>query len=54
MLAGTVYLAGSALSLFLPDLSPVFAPAYGITIVVEVAFALCLLFMKGAVRKASG
>nr|WP_319483229.1 DUF4386 domain-containing protein [uncultured Cohaesibacter sp.] len=46
MLAGTVYLTGSALSLFLPDLSPVFAPAYGITIVVEVAFALCLLLRQ--------
>lgn len=54
MLAGTVYLAGSALSLFLPDLSAAFAPAYGITIVVEVAFALCLLFMKGSVHKAFG
>ncbi|MGC9370508.1 MAG: DUF4386 domain-containing protein [Paracoccaceae bacterium] len=44
--AGLVYLIGSSLRFFLPDLSPPFMPAYGITIFAETAFCLRLLFQR--------
>lgn len=43
-LAGLVYLTGSGLRFFAPDLTTAFAPAYGITILAETAFCLRLLF----------
>jgi len=45
-IAGLVYLAGSGLRFFAPDLSPTFMPAYGLTILAETAFCLRLLFQK--------
>jgi hypothetical protein len=45
--AGLVYLTGSGLRFFAPDLSAVFMPAYGLTILAETAFCLRLLFQKG-------
>lgn len=42
-IAGLVYLTGSSLHLFLPDLAPAFAPVYGLTILAETAFCLRLL-----------
>ncbi|MCR9152092.1 MAG: DUF4386 domain-containing protein [Rhodobacteraceae bacterium] len=45
-IAGLVYLAGSGLRFFAPDLSPAFMPAYGLTILAETAFCLRLLFQK--------
>ena len=44
--AGLVYLTGSALRFFAPDLSAAFAPAYGVTILAETAFCLRLLFQR--------
>ena len=41
--AGAVYLAGSFLRFFAPELSGAFAPAYGVTILAETAFCLRLL-----------
>ena len=41
--AGTVYLIGSTLRFFAPELSPAFAPAYGLTVLAETAFCLWLL-----------
>lgn len=41
--AGVVYLVGSALRFFAPDLLPAFAPAYGLTATTETAFCLWLL-----------
>jgi len=41
--AGIVYLTGSSLRFFAPELSAAFAPAYGITILAEAAFCLRLL-----------
>jgi hypothetical protein len=45
-MAGFVYLLGSWLRFFLPDLSEGFAPAYALTILAETAFCLRLLFQK--------
>ncbi|GAA3855360.1 DUF4386 domain-containing protein [Celeribacter arenosi] len=42
-LAGVVYLIGSALRFFAPELSASFAPAYGLTAIAEAAFCLWLL-----------
>ena len=47
-IAGLVYLAGSGLRFFAPELSSGFAPAYGLTIVAETAFCLRLLFQRAA------
>lgn len=47
-IAGLVYLVGSGLRFFAPELSPVFAPAYGLTIIAETAFCLRLLFQRAA------
>lgn len=44
--AGLVYLTGSALRFFAPDLSAAFAPAYGVTILAETAFCLRLLLHR--------
>ncbi|WP_102107410.1 DUF4386 domain-containing protein [Oceaniglobus roseus] len=44
--AGLVYLTGSALRFFAPDLSAAFAPAYGATILAETAFCLRLLLQR--------
>ena len=41
--AGSVYLVGSALRFFAPELSDAFMPAYGLTIIAETAFCLRLL-----------
>jgi hypothetical protein len=46
--AGIVYLIGSGLRFFAPDLSPVFMPAYGLTILAETAFCLRLLLQRAA------
>ncbi|MEE4279974.1 MAG: DUF4386 domain-containing protein [Halieaceae bacterium] len=45
--AGLVYLAGSAVRFFAPDLSATFAPAYAVTIIAETAFCLRLLTQRG-------
>lgn len=50
-LAGVVYLIGSGLRLFAPDMASVFAPAYGLTILAETAFCLRLLLHRTANRK---
>jgi hypothetical protein len=42
-LAGLVYLIGSGLRFFAPNVSAAFAPAYGVTILAEAAFCLRLL-----------
>lgn len=44
--AGLVYLIGSSLRFFAPDLSSAFMPAYGLTILAETAFCLRLLSQK--------
>lgn len=44
--AGLIYLTGSALRFFAPDLSAAFAPAYGVTILAETAFCLRLLLQR--------
>ncbi|WP_245191007.1 DUF4386 domain-containing protein [Jannaschia formosa] len=46
-LAGLVYLTGSGLRFFAPDLSSAFMPAYGVTIFAETAFCLRLLLQRG-------
>ncbi|MGS4947471.1 DUF4386 domain-containing protein [Meridianimarinicoccus sp. RP-17] len=46
-LAGLVYLTGSGLRLLAPEWSPVFAPAYALTILAETAFCLRLLTQRG-------
>jgi hypothetical protein len=43
-----VYLIGSGLRFFAPDLSSAFMPAYGLTILVETAFCLRLLLQRSA------
>ncbi len=48
MIAGLVYLAGSGLRFFAPELSSAFVPAYGLTILAETAFCLRLLFQRAA------
>ncbi len=45
-MAGCVYLIGSGLRLMAPEWSPVFAPAYALTILAETAFCLRLLFQR--------
>ncbi|MBD3788587.1 MAG: DUF4386 domain-containing protein [Sphingomonadales bacterium] len=45
--AGLVYLIGSGLRFFAPDLSAAFLPAYGLTILAETAFCLRLLLQRG-------
>lgn len=45
-IAGLVYLVGSGLRFFAPDLSLAFMPAYGLTILAETAFCLRLLIQK--------
>ena len=47
-IAGAIYLTGSGLRLFAPEWSPVFASAYGLTILAETAFCLRLLSQRGA------
>ncbi|MDX5413146.1 MAG: DUF4386 domain-containing protein [Rhodobacterales bacterium] len=47
--AGLVYLIGSGLRFLGPDLSSAFAPAYGITILAEMAFCLRLLLQRNPV-----
>ncbi|SEP02452.1 protein of unknown function [Salinihabitans flavidus] len=49
-IAGLVYLIGSGLRLFAPEWSPVFAPAYALTILAETAFCLRLLLQRRADR----
>jgi hypothetical protein len=44
--AGFVYLIGSSLRFFAPELSGTFAPAYGITIIAETLFCLRLLLQR--------
>ena len=44
--AGLVYLTGSSVHFFLPELSGAFAPAYVLTIIAETAFCLRLLFQR--------
>lgn len=46
-IAGLVYLTGSGLRFFAPDLSLTFMPAYGVTILAETAFCLRLLMQRG-------
>lgn len=41
--AGAVYLIGSAIRLVAPDLAPLFAPAYAVPLIAELAFCLWLL-----------
>jgi hypothetical protein len=50
-IAGLVYLTGSCLRFFTPELAPVFAPAYGLTILAETAFCLRLLLQGGTGHK---
>ncbi|MFX0547636.1 DUF4386 domain-containing protein [Roseovarius sp. S1116L3] len=45
-LAGLVYLIGSGLRFFAPEISSVFMPAYGLTIFAETAFCLRLLLQR--------
>jgi hypothetical protein len=45
--AGLVYLTGSGVRFFAPDLASAFMPAYGVTILAETAICLRLLVQKG-------
>ncbi len=45
-IAGLVYLIGSGLRFFAPEVLPVFLPTYGLTILAETAFCLRLLLQK--------
>lgn len=45
-LAGLVYLTGSALRFFAPELSAAFLPAYAVTILAETAFCIRLLIQR--------
>ena len=45
-IAGLVYLIGSGLRFFAPDLSAPFAPAYVFVIIAETAFCLRLLLQR--------
>lgn len=45
-IAGLVYLVGSGLRFFAPELAPIFAPAYALTILAETAFCLRLLLQR--------
>lgn len=51
-IAGVVYLVGSGLRFFAPDLSSAFALAYGLTIIAETAFCLRLLFQRRGISPA--
>ena len=46
--AGAVYLIGSVLRFFAPELSSAFAPAYAVTILAETVFCLRLLLQRRA------
>lgn len=50
--AGLVYLIGSSLRFFAPDLFAAFTPAYGLTVIAEGAFCLWLLFAGWRVLRA--
>ena len=50
MVAGGVYLVGSALRFLAPDMLGLFLPAYGVTILAEGALCLRLLVQRGAQR----
>ncbi|WP_252729610.1 DUF4386 domain-containing protein [Pacificibacter marinus] len=45
-MAGLVYLCGSGLRFFAPELASAFAPAYALTILTETAFCLRLLLQR--------
>lgn len=45
-IAGLVYLFGSGLRFFAPELAPAFAPAYALSILAETAFCLRLLLQR--------
>ncbi len=51
LLAGLIYLTGSALRFFAPALFDSFAPAYGVTILAEGAFCLILLLGRTGQRQ---
>lgn len=51
--AGLVYLLGSGLRFFAPELAPAFAPAYALTILAETAVCLRLLVQRKAGHKVS-
>jgi hypothetical protein len=51
VVAGLVYLMGSTLRFFAPDLFVVFQPAYGLTILAEGAFCIALLAARGIRRQ---
>lgn len=53
VIAGLVYLVGSSLRFFAPELASAFTPAYALTIVAEAAFCLRLLLQSGAGHKVS-
>lgn len=53
-IAGLVYLIGSCLRFFAPEASPMFVPAYGLTILAETAFCLRLLLQRSSRLPASG
>lgn len=53
-MAGSVYLIGSGLRLFAPEVLAMFAPAYGLTILAETAFCLRLLLQRSSRLPASG
>lgn len=50
--AGIVYLIGSTLRFFAPELSAAFAPAYGVTAIAETGFCLWLL-TAGTMKRSS-
>ncbi len=52
-IAGLVYLVGSGLRFFAPELAPAFAPAYALTILAETAFCLRLLLQRSIGNKDS-
>lgn len=52
-IAGLIYLVGSGLRFFAPELAPAFAPAYVLTILAETAFCLRLLLQSSAGHKVS-
>ena len=50
-MAGIVYLVGSSLRFFAPELFEVFVPAYGLTVLAESAFCIALLFGRNPRRR---
>tara|TARA_R110000868_G_scaffold53744_2_gene168512 strand:- start:7308 stop:7997 length:690 start_codon:yes stop_codon:yes gene_type:complete len=50
--AGLVYLTGSGLRFFAPELSAAFVPAYGVTILAETAFCVRLLLQRNPAGEA--